>query len=87
MSLHDLQQPTCSTVVAAASQPVPPDLVDALAERPWRTGLEPAEEVDMLEVPADCIEVRIGLVSWQMLPSPHPTSPPPHLSQSKFLLS
>ncbi|GAB5029434.1 carotenoid oxygenase [Nannochloropsis oceanica] len=59
MSLHDLQQPTCSTVVAAASQPVPPDLVDALAERPWRTGLEPAEDVDMLEVPADCIEGTI----------------------------
>ena len=68
VSLHDLQQPTCSTVVAAAaSQPIPPDLVDALAERPWRTGLEPAEDVDMLEVSADCIEVRTGLLGWEML--------------------
>lgn len=54
-----------ATVVAAAvssssstSSSTPPDLVDALAERPWRSGLEPAEDVDMLEVPVECIEVR-----------------------------
>jgi len=62
VSLHGLRRQTCSTVAAASSssssQTIPPDLVDALAERPWRTGLEPAEDVDVLEVPADCIEVR-----------------------------
>jgi len=67
VSLPGLRRQTCSTALAASSssQSIPPDLVDALAERPWRTGLEPAEDVDMLEVPADCIEVSTGLAGGE----------------------
>ena len=39
------------------SSPPPPDLAQALAERPWRTGLEPAQDVDMVPIPPECIEV------------------------------
>ena len=62
VSLLGLQPQTCPSTVAAASssKTIPPDLVEALAERPWRTGLEPVKDVDMFEVPADCIEVGGG---------------------------
>jgi hypothetical protein len=50
-----------SSVLAStlSTAPSPPeDIAEALKERPWRTGLEPAEDVDLIEVSAACIEVR-----------------------------
>lgn len=63
--------PTGAVTVRAAT--VPTDLVEALREAPWRTGLEPAEDCALLEAPT--VEVRRGA-----------DANPPHISDRLKLM-
>lgn len=50
------QPQSAAAAIATRGAAVPSDLVGPLREAPWRTGLEPAENCDLLEAPT--VEVR-----------------------------